>query len=208
MPVVAIVGYTNAGKSTLLNTLTGSEVLAEDKLFATLDTRSRRLWIPSEHGNDEAGREVVLVDTVGFIRDLPEDLFAAFRATFEEAADADLLLHVVDASDPAREEHIRITEGVLTELGLSDRPRLLVFNKVDLLGSPAEAERWCLGKVNRRVLSAVQRDSARGLLLSISQALGPDGLAETLPPQAPPDEEFEPFVVDGAIIAPPRQMTF
>ena len=95
---MAIVGYTNAGKSTLLNTLTGADVLAEDKLFATLDTRSRTLrcgWA----GWGE--REVVITDTVGFIRDLPKDLFAAFRATFEEAADADLLLHVVDASDPA-----------------------------------------------------------------------------------------------------------
>ena len=90
----SIVGYTNAGKSTLLNTLTGADVLAEDKLFATLDTRSRRLALPATE------REVVITDTVGFIRDLPKDLFAAFRATFEEAADADLLLHVVDASDP------------------------------------------------------------------------------------------------------------
>ncbi|MEO7094093.1 MAG: GTPase HflX, partial [Polyangiales bacterium] len=133
VPVVAIVGYTNAGKSTLMNTLTGSDVLTEDKLFATLDTRSRRLHLPATAEQMEAGeigREIILVDTVGFIRDLPEDLFAAFRATFEEAADADLLLHVVDASDPARDEHIRTTEQVLEELGLEGRPRLLVYNKV------------------------------------------------------------------------------
>ncbi|HVY45098.1 MAG TPA: GTPase HflX [Minicystis sp.] len=125
-PVVALVGYTNAGKSTLLNALTGADVLAEDKLFATLDTRSRRMRLPD-------GRDVILTDTVGFIRDLPKDLFAAFRATFEEAADADLLLHVVDASDPAYEQQIEATEAVLAELGLETIPRLLAFNKLDLV---------------------------------------------------------------------------
>src|SRR5205823_4248179 len=103
VPVIAIVGYTNAGKSTLLNTLTGASVLAENKLFATLDTRSRHLKV-GWAGYGE--REVVLTDTVGFIRDLPKDLFAAFRATFEEVADADLILHIVDARDPAKDDHI------------------------------------------------------------------------------------------------------
>src|SRR5690606_16326324 len=116
--------YTNAGKSTLLNTLTASDVLAEDKLFATLDTRSRRIRFPEE-------REVVITDTVGFIRDLPKDLFAAFRATFEEVADADLLLHVVDASDPARDVHTETTEALLGELGLGEIPRIVVYNKID-----------------------------------------------------------------------------
>jgi len=125
VPVVAIVGYTNAGKSTLLNTLTGAGVLAEDKLFATLDTRTRRAQLP--HG------EIVMSDTVGFIRDLPKDLFAAFRATFEEAQDADLLLHVIDASDPSQDEHVKTTEQLLVELGLERTPRLLVFNKADAL---------------------------------------------------------------------------
>lgn len=124
VPTISIVGYTNAGKSTLLNRLTRSEVFAEDKLFATLDTSSRRLRFPSE-------REVVITDTVGFIRDLPKDLKAAFRATLEELEDADLLLHVVDASDPAREAQIGAVEAILGELGLLDRPRLLVYNKVD-----------------------------------------------------------------------------
>ena len=119
VPTVAIVGYTNAGKSTLLNTLTGADVLAEDKLFATLDTRSRMLKVGWAGYGD---REVVITDTVGFIRDLPKDLFAAFRATFEEAADADLLLHVVDASDDAKDEHIETTEKVLAELELDDDP--------------------------------------------------------------------------------------
>jgi GTPase len=130
VPIVAIVGYTNAGKSTLLNTLTGSDVLAEDKLFATLDTRSRVLKVGWAGYGD---REVVITDTVGFIRDLPKDLFAAFRATFEETADADLLLHVVDASDPAKDGHIETTVNVLEQLRLEDVPRVVVFNKVDLL---------------------------------------------------------------------------
>jgi GTP-binding protein HflX len=133
VPIVAIVGYTNAGKSTLLNTLTDSAVLAEDKLFATLDTRSRRLRFPRE-------REIVITDTVGFIRDLPKELFAAFRATFEEAQDADLLLHVIDAADANVEDHIATTLGLLAELELDHVPRLLVCNKADSLPA-GEAER-------------------------------------------------------------------
>jgi GTP-binding protein HflX len=125
VPVVSIVGYTNAGKSTLLNALTGSDVLAEDKLFATLDPCSRRTRL--------GGETVVLTDTVGFIRDLPKDLFAAFRATFEEAADSDLLLVVIDAADPAWEDHLAATDQLLLELGLRQLDRLLVFNKSDLL---------------------------------------------------------------------------
>jgi len=128
-PTVAIVGYTNAGKSTLLNALTGSDVTVEDKLFATLDTRSRTMRLPS-------GREVVATDTVGFIRDLPKDLFAAFRATFDETQDADLLLHVIDASDPCRSEHVETTEKLLVDLGLERVPRILVFNKCDKLETP------------------------------------------------------------------------
>jgi GTP-binding protein HflX len=128
-PTVAIVGYTNAGKSTLLNALTGSDVTAEDKLFATLDTRSRTMRLPS-------GRDVIVTDTVGFIRDLPKDLFAAFRATFDETQDADLLLHVIDASDPCRSEHVETTEKLLVDLGLERVPRILVFNKCDRLETP------------------------------------------------------------------------
>lgn len=128
-PTIAIVGYTNAGKSTLLNALTGSDVTAEDKLFATLDTRSRSLVLPS-------GRNVVFTDTVGFIRDLPKDLFAAFRATFDETQDADLLLHVIDASDPSRTDHVDTTERLLDELGLERVPRILVFNKCDRVDDP------------------------------------------------------------------------
>ena len=126
VPVVSIIGYTNAGKSTLLNALTQSKVLVEDKLFATLDTASRRLRFPRE-------REVIITDTVGFIRDLPKDLVTAFKATLEELDDASLLLHVVDAADPAKCEQIRWVEQILIDLELTHTPRLLVFNKMDLV---------------------------------------------------------------------------
>ncbi|MBW7957688.1 MAG: GTPase HflX [Deltaproteobacteria bacterium] len=126
IPIISIAGYTNAGKSTLLNALTKSSTLAEDKLFATLDTASRRLRFPRE-------RDAVITDTVGFIRDLPADLFRAFKATLEEMEDADLIMHVVDASSPAFEPRMETVEKVLEEIGLSDIPRLLVFNKIDLM---------------------------------------------------------------------------
>ncbi len=124
IPIVSIIGYTNAGKSTLLNSLTKSFVFVEDKLFATLDTTSRRLRFPRE-------REVIITDTVGFIRDLPKDLMAAFRSTLEELEDADLLLHVVDASNPRFERQIESVENILGDLHLDEKPRLIVFNKVD-----------------------------------------------------------------------------
>jgi GTP-binding protein HflX len=167
IPTVAIVGYTNAGKSTLLNTLTGSDVLAEDKLFATLDTRSRTLrcgWA----GWGE--REVVLTDTVGLIRDLPKDLFAAFRATFEEAADADLLLCVVDSSDDARDDHVRTVERLLEELDLTDIPRLCVYNKVDLL-EPAEERALLREHPDAAFVSATRRESTRPLIERIAREL-------------------------------------
>jgi GTP-binding protein HflX len=163
VPVVSIVGYTNAGKSTLLNALTGAGVLAEDKLFATLDTRSRRLRFPEE-------REVVITDTVGFIRDLPKDLFAAFRATFEEAADADLLLHVVDASDAARERQIEATNALLEELELTRIPRIVVLNKIDRL----DAGELRLLRITRKgavFLSATDRATTGSLLDAIAASL-------------------------------------
>jgi GTP-binding protein HflX len=127
VPIVSIIGYTNAGKSTLLNSLTRSKTFVEDKLFATLDTAARRLRFPRE-------REVVVTDTVGFIRDLPKDLMAAFRATLEELEDAELLLHVVDVSNTSFEQHIASVERILGELNLSHKKKVLVFNKVDALG--------------------------------------------------------------------------
>lgn len=126
VPIVSIVGYTNAGKSTLLNALTKSATFVEDKLFATLDTASRRLRFPHE-------REIIITDTVGFIRDLPKDLLAAFRSTLEELQDADLLLHVVDISSPRAEQHMTAVDTILKGLDLANKPRLLVFNKTDLI---------------------------------------------------------------------------
>ncbi|HEY8077260.1 MAG TPA: GTPase HflX [Labilithrix sp.] len=167
VPTIAIVGYTNAGKSTLLNTLTGADVLAEDKLFATLDTRSRHLKVGWAGYGD---REVVITDTVGFIRNLPKDLFAAFRATFEEAADADILVHVVDASDESKNDHMATTEKVLGELDLEDIPRILVFNKVELLET---LDRKILQKKHPDaiLLSAIDRESTRPLVARIAQEL-------------------------------------
>jgi GTP-binding protein HflX len=166
LPVLSIVGYTNAGKSTLLNALTHSEVLAEDVLFATLDPTSRRLRFPRD-------REVIITDTVGFIRDLPEDLVNAFRATLEELDDADLLLQIVDASDPNLESHVAAVEKILGDLDLKETPRLLVFNKVDRL-RPGEGE----AIANARggvAISASTRAGLPELLHRCDQILWKDG---------------------------------
>jgi GTP-binding protein HflX len=166
LPVVAIVGYTNAGKSTLLNTLTGSDVLAENRLFATLDPTTRRLRFPRE-------REIIIADTVGFIRELPRDLAQAFRATLEELAEADLLLHVIDAADPDRDQQEAAVERILGDLGLAETPRLLVYNKVDLL--PPE-ERGVLAHQRGAIaLSAREPASTGPLLLAIEDRLWREG---------------------------------
>jgi GTP-binding protein HflX len=161
VPVIAIVGYTNAGKSTLLNTLTAGDVLVEDKLFATLDPTSRRLRFPRE-------REVVLTDTVGFIRDLPRELVNAFRATLEELEDADLLVHLVDAADPAYEAHITAVERILADLGLAATPRLLVFNKADV--RPVEAAERA-AQHRALAISATRPATTRALLAAIEERL-------------------------------------
>jgi GTP-binding protein HflX len=169
LPIVAIVGYTNAGKSTLLNTLTHSDVLAEDKLFATLDPTTRRLRFPYE-------REIIIADTVGFIRDLPRDLAQAFRATLEELDEADLLLHVVDAADPAREQQMAAVEIILTDLGLAETPRLIVMNKMDLL--PVDERPLALrtdGGLPAVGISAEDAPTTAPLLAAIELALWKDG---------------------------------
>lgn len=126
LPRVALVGYTNAGKSTLFNALTGAQAYAADKLFATLDPTVRRIDLP--------GGGIVLADTVGFVRDLPHELVAAFRSTLSEAREADLLLHVIDAADPLRAERIAQVDAVLEDIGAGEIPQLLVYNKIDKLG--------------------------------------------------------------------------
>ena len=129
MPVIALVGYTNAGKSTLMKRLSGADVLAEDKLFATLDPVTRRIKLP-------AGETVLLTDTVGFIQKLPTELVAAFRATLEELEEADILLHVIDISHPHAFEQTQTVDDTLADLGVGEKPQLLALNKVDLLRRP------------------------------------------------------------------------
>ncbi|MBI4740560.1 MAG: GTPase HflX [Betaproteobacteria bacterium] len=144
---VSLVGYTNAGKSTLFNALTHAGVYAADQLFATLDTTSRKLWL-GDAGN------VVISDTVGFIRDLPHSLVAAFYATLEATAQADLLLHVVDSASPARDDQVAEVNKVLAEIGAQDVPQILVFNKLDLTGLPPAIERDEYGRIQRVRVSA------------------------------------------------------
>jgi len=144
---VSLVGYTNAGKSTLFNALTHAGAYAADQLFATLDTTSRKVWL-GEAGN------IVVSDTVGFIRDLPHALVAAFHATLEATAQADVLLHVVDSASPVREEQMREVDKVLQEIGASDVPQLIVLNKLDLTGLPPSVERDEYGRIDRVRVSA------------------------------------------------------
>ena len=167
LPIVAICGYTNAGKSTLLNSLTDADAIAENKLFATLDPVSRRLRFPEE-------REVIITDTVGFIRDLPKELVAAFRATLEEMGDADLLLHVVDASDPDRDQHIEAVGAILRDLGLAEKPRIIVWNKVDRI---SEADGDQLARGGGFLISALDRSTFGPLLSAIARTLWQEGKA-------------------------------
>jgi len=162
MPVISIVGYTNAGKSTLLNALTRSRVGTGSRLFETLDPTSRRLRFPSE-------REAVITDTVGFIRDLPESLMEAFSATLEELDEADLLLHVIDVASPRLEERIKTVNTVLERLGLQDKPLLLVLNKADLLSSEQAGD--LSQRLQGLAVSAVNPDSLPPLIEKISEII-------------------------------------
>ena len=164
---VAIVGYTNAGKSTLLNALTQAGVLAEDKLFATLDPTARALRLPD-------GRQVLLIDTVGFVRRLPHHLVEAFRSTLEEAVEADVILNVCDASSPEAEEHLQVTRELLQELGCGDVPILTVFNKCDLSPEPVRAEGPSV------CISAKTGQGLPRLLEEVAAALPPDRKKVTL----------------------------
>lgn len=159
---VSLVGYTNAGKSTLFNAMTRAGAYAADQLFATLDTTTRRLWI-------EGAGQITLSDTVGFIRDLPPTLIAAFRATLEEATQADLLLHVVDAASPQRDEQIAEVNKVLLDIGAADIPCIMVYNKTDLVGLESRVELDEHGTICRVFLSAQKRSGLSGLRDAISQ---------------------------------------
>ena len=159
---VSIVGYTNAGKSTLFNRLTRADAYVADQLFATLDTTSRRMFT-------EGQGEIVVSDTVGFIRHLPHSLVAAFRSTLEETMQADLLLHVVDASNANRDDQIAEVNKVLVEIGAADIPQVLVFNKIDLQDVPPSLLRDDYGRINRVFLSARSGAGLDGLRLALAE---------------------------------------
>ncbi|MDA8430124.1 MAG: GTPase HflX [Geobacteraceae bacterium] len=174
VPIISIVGYTNAGKSTLLNALTKSDVFTEDLLFATLDTSTRRLRFPRE-------REVIITDTVGFIRSLPKSLMGAFKATLEELQDANLLLHVVDTANPRFEDQIAQVRTILAELGLGDKDELLVFNKADLLKDMKRKDTVAFLRVRQSarteggiIVSARDRKSLAPLMEELQRRFWPD----------------------------------
>jgi GTP-binding protein HflX len=173
---VSIVGYTNAGKSTLFNALTNAKAYEADQLFATLDTTTRRIWLPPAN-------PVVLSDTVGFIRDLPHTLVAAFRATLEETVRAELLLHVVDASSPAREKQQSEVNKVLAEIGADQTPQIVVFNKIDAAALEPGVERDQYGRISRVFVSARTGSGLQQLREAIAE-FGVARNAERNPPTA------------------------
>ena len=173
---VSIVGYTNAGKSTLFNALAKAKAYEADQLFATLDTTTRRIWVPPAN-------PVVLSDTVGFIRDLPHGLVAAFRATLEETVRADLLLHVVDAASPARDEQQVEVNKVLAEIGADSIPQVRVYNKIDAAGLDARVERDQYGTISRVFVSARKGTGLDDLRVAIAE-FGAARSAERNPPKA------------------------
>ena len=168
--MVSIVGYTNAGKSTLLNRMTRSDVDAEDKLFATLDPTSRRMRFPRD-------REVILTDTVGFIRELPKELVQAFRSTLEEVVEADLLLHVIDSTSAESLQHAESVDKVLKDLGVEHTSRILVLNKIDALSEVQRTEAQIL--FQGYSCSAATGEGLMPLMEAIESQLFMDGQSET-----------------------------
>jgi len=166
-PLASIVGYTNAGKSTLLNKLTGADVLAKDILFATLDPTTRRLRLPTN-------QNILLTDTVGFIRKLPHGLVEAFKATLEEVVQADLLLHVVDVSHQQADEQIAAVNSVLEEIGAGDKPTMMVFNKVDQLNGASPLPRLHELYPNSVAISAAKGEGIKELLAEIGTRIRPE----------------------------------
>ena len=163
LPVISIVGYTNAGKSTLLNALTKSEVFTENLLFATLDPKSSRLRFPRD-------REAIITDTVGFIRDLPKELFAAFRATLDELHEADILLHVIDISNPNFENHITAVENILQELEITGKPTIRVFNKEDHFPDKSLLNTLCQ-RFGATAISALHPQTLPSLMIEIENLM-------------------------------------
>lgn len=185
LPVISIVGYTNAGKSTLLNTLTHSRLAAEDRYFATLDPTSRRLRLPRD-------REVIITDTVGFIKNLPKDLITAFRATLEELEEADLLLHVIDVANPRFEEQVAVVENQLAQLELSQIPMVRVFNKSDLV-SPEYARTLC-ARYQAVPVCALREETLTELLAVIEKKIGLPSRGEMpIGSAVSPDSEIREF---------------
>jgi GTP-binding protein HflX len=178
VPGVALIGYTNAGKSTLFRALTGADAYVADQLFATLDPTVRRLRLP--HTPD-----IVVADTVGFVRDLPHELVAAFRSTLMEAREADLLLHVVDCADPEREQRIAQVQELVEGIGAGAIPQLRVFNKIDRLGRSPELLRDAAGRPSAVWLSAASGAGVGGLRDALQEIFGQAAmrLAVLLPPQ-------------------------
>jgi GTP-binding protein HflX len=164
IPSVALVGYTNAGKSTLINTLTNAEVYTADQLFATLDPTTRRLIIP--HQDTGGTQEILITDTVGFIHELPTSLMDAFRATLEEVTEADALLHLVDLSHPAWLSHIRAVREILAQMPVTPGPALVAFNKID--------------QVNSETLALAQEEFPLAVFISASQRLGLETLRDRI----------------------------
>jgi GTP-binding protein HflX len=164
VPSVALVGYTNAGKSTLFGALTGADAYVADQLFATLDPTVRRIALPG-------GTAIVVADTVGFIRELPHELVAAFQSTLTEARAATLLVHLVDASNPRRDEQIAQVDAVLADIGARDIPQLLVYNKIDRLQAPARLDRDANGRATAVWISAQQRAGLELLTAAIAERL-------------------------------------
>jgi len=194
VPTVALVGYTNAGKSTLFNRLTGASAYSADKLFATLDPTVRRIELPD-------ARFALLADTVGFVRDLPHELVAAFRSTLQEARESVLLLHVIDAADQNRSERIAQVNAVLKEVGADGIPQIEVFNKADLVGESPRVEPDEHGMVKRVWMSAATGQGADMLVAALGQFLGPEIVHRHIVLRSAEGRSRARFYQAGAVVA-------